>query len=390
MDEQVGKRRWRQAIWPGVMVLILAGGGAAYWNLNFKAERGQRDAGPNTPVVTVTMAARRDVPVYLSGLGTVQPTMSVAIRSEVDGKLQDVRFAEGQRVNKGDILATIDPRLFKAALDQARAKKGEDQAQLLAAQKDLARLRSLADKTFATQQNLDLQQGKVDQLAAAMAGDDAAIETAQIQLDRTVIAAPSDGRMGVRLVDPGNLVHAQDPGPIANLVLMQPAAVMFTLPSRALHAVLAAMQRGPVEVTAFDQDGRHSLDAGKLLTIDNAVDQTTSTFRLKAVFANAADRLWSGQFVNARLLLEMRSTAITVPAAAVQQGPQGMFVWNVTPQSTVVVRPVELGPTTEDATIITSGLEAGDRVVVEGQYKLEANAPVIVKASGPAAEPGTM
>jgi membrane fusion protein, multidrug efflux system len=339
----------------------------------------------------VAVATPHDVPIYLSGLGTVQPTLNVGIRTRVDGKLAEVRFTEGQHVKKDDILVTLDPRLFKAAVDQAKAQKAEDEALLVAARKDLARLRSLADKSFATQQNLDLQQSKVDQLIAAVAGDAAAIETAQVHLDNTVIVAPSDGRMGVRLIDPGNVVHIADPGPIANLVLMQPAAVLFALPSRALHQVRDAMERGSMEVMAFDQDGHTLLSTGNLLTIDNAVDQATATFRLKAIFANADDRLWSGQFVSARLLLETRTNALTVPVAAVQSGPMGFFVWSVTAESTATVRPVEVGPTAGDMTIISSGLAAGDRVVVDGQYKLEPNAPVIVKAPAPTPPgPGTM
>jgi multidrug efflux system membrane fusion protein len=188
--------------------------------------------------------------------------------------------------------------------------------------------------------------------------------------------------MGVRLIDPGNFVHTADPAPIAYLVQMQPAAVMFTLPSRALHEVRRAMESGPIEVVAFDQNGR-LLDTGKLLTIDNAVDQATATFRIKAIFPNADERLWPGQFVNARLLLETRRNVVTVPAAAIQRGPQSTFVWGVTPENTAVARRVEVGPTSNEVTIVTSGLAAGDPVVVEGQYKLDANTPVVVKTSSP-------
>ena len=391
--ETTAKTGWRRPVGLAALGLVLAAAGSVaayyYWPRGGTPNPGARDAASSTAVVTVETASRRDVPVYISGLGSVQPTVSVAIRTRLDGKLQDVRFTEGQHVKEGDILATIDPRLFKAALDQAKANKAQDQAQLTAARKDFARLKSLADKSFATQQNLDVQQGKVDQLTAAIAADDAAIETAQINLDHTLIVAPSDGRVGVRLVDPGNVVHVADPGPITNLVQVQPAAVMFTLPSRALHDVLGAMERGPMQVTAFDQDGRHPLSTGKLLTIDNAVDQATATFRLKAIFANADDRLWPGQFVSARLLLETRNNVITVPPAAVQRGPQGLFVWSLTADNTVAIRPVAVGPMTEEVTIITGGLSAGDRVVIDGQYRLEANAPVTVKAS-PAPGPGTM
>jgi membrane fusion protein, multidrug efflux system len=374
------KRRRVSRIAALIFAVIVAGGGAIYWyrggTEGTDAGRAARAPGRAPVPVSVAVAARRNVPIYLTGLGTVQPISSVGIHSQVDGKLQEVPFTEGQQVKKGDVLAKIDPRLFKAALDQAKAKKAQDQALLGSAQKDLTRFKALALKSFETQQNVDLQQGKVDQLAAAIDADDAAIETAQTQLDYTTITAPSDGRIGVRLVDAGNVVHASDAGSIATLVLAQPAAVMFTLPSRVLDELRQAMARGPIEVTAFDQDNQISLSTGKLLTIDNSVDQATATIRLKAIFPNEDDRLWPGEFVNARLLLETRSNVIAVRSAAVQRGPQGLFAWIVTAENTAAVRQIQVGPTTGDLTIITSGLNEGDRVVIDGQYKLQPNAPV--------------
>jgi multidrug efflux system membrane fusion protein len=372
-----------------VLAAVIGGGGAVYWYRagaeGADAGRPARATGRAAVPVSVAIASRRDVPIYLTGLGTVQPSSSVGIHSQVDGKLQEVPFTEGQHVKKGDVLARIDPRLFKAALDQAKAKKAQDEALLGSAQKDLTRFKTLALKSFESQQNVDLQQGKVDQLTAALDADDAAIETAQTQFDYTTVTAPSDGRIGVRLVDPGNVVHASDAGPIATLMLAQPAAVMFTLPSRVLDDVRQAMSRGAIEVIAFDQDNRLALSTGKLLLVDNAVDQTTATIRLKAIFANADDRLWPGEFVNARLLLETRSNVIAVPANAIQRGPQGLFAWTVTATDTAVARQIQVGPTAGDLTIVTSGLEEGDRVVTEGQYKLQTNAPVSVSAPPAAA-----
>jgi membrane fusion protein, multidrug efflux system len=365
-----------------VLAVMVAGGGAVYWyrggTEGTDAGRAARAPGRPPVPVSVAVAARQNVPIYLTGLGTVQPISSVGIHSQVDGKLQEVPFTEGQHVKKGDVLARIDPRLFKAALDQAKAKKAQDQALLGSAQKDLTRFKALALKSIETQQNVDLQQGKVDQLTAAIDADDAAIETAQTQLDYTTITAPSDGRIGVRLVDPGNVVRASDAGSIATLMLAQPAAVMFTLPSRVLDDVRQAMDRNTIEVTAFDQDNRLPLSTGKLLLVDNAVDQATATIRLKAIFPNADDRLWPGEFVNARLLLETRSNVIAVPASAIQRGPQGLFAWIVTADNTAVVRQIQVGPTTGDLTIVSSGLNEGDRVVTDGQYKLQANSPVTV------------
>ena len=368
-------------------VLAVAGIAGIYWYRGLDgAESGRAATTPGRPAVPVTVAAatRRDLPIYLTGLGTVQATLSVGIHSLVEGTLQEVRFTEGQRVKNGDILAKIDPRPYQAALDQAKAKKAQDEAQLVAAEKDLARFITLAQKSFETQQNLDLQRAKVDQLKAMIEGDAASIEAAQVQLDRTDIRAPSDGRVGIRLVDPGNTVHASDTGAIVNLVLVQPAAVVFTLPAQALDDVRRAMGHGTVEITAFDQDNRVPLSVGKLLLIDNAIDAATATIRLKAVFANDDERLWPGEFVNARLLLETRSNALAIPSAAIQRGPQGLFVWIATADNTAAVRPLRVGPTTGDLTIVDSGLEEGDRVVTDGQYKLQAKTPVSVSTPGAA------
>jgi len=385
------KRRRVTRIAALILAVIVAGGGAIYWYRGgadgTDTARTARGPGRAPVPVTVAIAALRNVPIYLTGLGAVQPILSVGIHSQVDGKLQEVPFAEGQHVKKGDVIARIDPRLFKAALDQAKAKKAQDQALLGSAQKDLTRFKALGLKGIETQQNVDLQQGKVDQLAAAIDADDAAIETAQTQLDYTTITAPSDGRIGVRLVDPGNVVRASDAGSIATLVLVQPAAVMFTLPSRMIDDVRRAIDRGPIEVIAFDQDNRLPLSTGKLLTVDNAVDQATSTIRLKAIFPNEDDRLWPGEFVNARLLLETRSNVIAVPANAVQRGPQGLYAWIVTAENIAVVRQIQVGPTTGDLTIINSGVSEGERVVTDGQYRLQTNSPVTV-ASPPVAASG--
>jgi multidrug efflux system membrane fusion protein len=320
----------------------------------------------------------------------VQGLLTVGIHSQVDGKLQEMPFTEGQQVKKGDVLAKIDPRLFRAALDQANAKKAQDEAMLGAAQKDLARFKTLALRSYETEQNVDLQQAKVDQLKATLDADAAAIETAQTQLDYTTITAPSDGRIGMRLVDPGNVVHASDAVSIATLVLTQPAAVLFTLPARALDDVRQAMTEHPIEVLAFDQDNQRRLSSGTLLMIDNAIDQATATMRLKATFANADERLWPGEFVNARLLLGTRVNVVAVPPSAIQRGPQGLFAWVVTANDTAVARPVQVGPTTGDLTIVTSGLEEGERVVTDGQYKLQVNAPVTVTAPATPAPRSTM
>jgi multidrug efflux system membrane fusion protein len=374
--------RRRRAALIAACLVTLAAGGAVYWHWGQGAGPALAAKPPARAGVPVSVAAavRQDIPIYLSGLGTVQASFTVGIHSQVDGKLQDVLFTEGQRVKKGDLLAKIDPRLFQAALDQAKAKKAQDEALLVAADKDLTRFKQLALKFVESQQNVDRQQGMVDQLKASIVADEAMIETAQTNLDYTNITAPSDGRIGVRQVDPGNIVHASDQGSLATLTLTQPCAVLFTLPARTLDDVRDAMARGSVEVIAFDQDNRRALSTGKLLLIDNIIDQTTATIRLKAMFPNQDERLWPGDFVNARVLLDTRSNVLVIPPTAVQRGPQGLFTWVVTENDTVEPRPIEVGPTTKDLTVITSGLNDGERVVTGGQYKLKRGVPVTITA----------
>ena len=350
-----------------------------YWSQGPDPAHAARTSRAAVPV-SVANAARQDMPVYLTGLGTVQALFTVAIHAQVDGKLQEVFFKEGQRVQRGDVLAKIDPRLYQAALDQAKARKAQDQATLIAAMKDLARFQTLASKNYETQKNLDLQQAKVDQAKASIAADDAAIEAAQTNLDYTNVVATNDGRMGVRMVDPGNIVHASDQAAIGILTQTEPITVTFTLPAQTLEDVRDAMARGPVEVAAYDRNNVRQLGTGTLSTIDNLIDPTTATYRLKATFKNDGEKLWPGQFVNARLLVDTRKDVVVIPSVAVQRGPRGLFAWVVKTDNTAEARPIETGVTTGDRTIVTSGVKDGERVVIDGQYKLQANAPVTITA----------
>jgi multidrug efflux system membrane fusion protein len=373
-------RRRRFLIAAAACLLVIATGVCVQfiWRSSSTA---QTPASPPPAVpVTVANVSRQDVPIYLTGIGTVQAVLTVGIHSQVDGKLQEVLFQEGQRVHKGDVLAKIDPRLYQAALDQANAKKAQDVAQLAAFQKDLDRFQTLAKRGYDTQQNVDQQTAKVTTTNAQIAADDAAIETAQTQLEYTNIIAPNDGRIGLRMVDPGNVVHASDQGPIAVLVQTQPTTVLFTLPAQTLDQVRDAMAHGNVRVTVFDRDKRKALSEGMLQTVDNVIDQATASYRLKAIFTNKDERLWPGEFVNARAEIEVRRHALVVPNTAVQRGPSGLFVWLVGADSTAVMRPVETGPTVGDITIVTSGLDDGARVVVAGQYKLRNHAAVQMEA----------
>jgi membrane fusion protein, multidrug efflux system len=378
--------RRRRIVVIGVFFVILAGGGM-YWYRMPRSEPARAAVSSGRPAVpvSVALAARQDVPIYVTGLGTVQASFTIAIHSQVDGVMREVLFVEGLHVKKGDVLARIEPRLFQAALDQAKAKKSQDVATLGAAEKDLDRSKTLVVRSVTTQQTVDQQQARVDQLKASIEADEAAIETAQAQLDFTEIRAPSDGRIGVRLVDPGNLVHASDARPIANLVLTQPSAVLFTLPMQVLDDLRDAMARGPVEVTAYDQNNRRLLSTGRLLLIDNAIDQATATIRLKAMFDNTDERLWPGEFVNARVSLEIRRNVIAVPTTVIQRGAQGLFAWVVKADNVVEPRGIELGPASGDLTVINAGLAEGDRVVTDGQYKLQVNARVTITQSPVAA-----
>ncbi len=359
----------------GIAVVVV--GGLIYWMRQGPdpAHAARANAKPTVPVSLAT-ATKQDVPVVLTGLGTVQASFTVNIHSQVDGKLQDVLFTEGQHVNKGDVLAKIDPRLFQAALDQAKAKKAQDDATLAGNQKDLARAQALSTKGFDTQQNLDQQTAKVAAAQALVMADEAAIETAQTNLDYTSITAPSDGRMGVRLVDPGNNVRSTDAGAIAVLVRTQPTFVLFTLPAQTLDQVRDAKGRGDVQVIAYDRDNRKPLSTGTLETIDNMIDQTTASYKIKATFANADEKLWPGEFVNARVLVDTLKQVLVVPNSAVQRGPNGLFTWVIKKDNTAEVHPIEVGLSAEGVTVIKSGVNDGERVVTDGQYKLQIGSPV--------------
>jgi multidrug efflux system membrane fusion protein len=386
-EENPPAARGRRTILIAGFVAILAAGGAVYWYVlqGPQPAHAARAAVRAGVPVSVAVVGRQDVPVYLTGLGTVQASLTVGIHSQVDGKLQEVLFTEGQHVKKGDVLAKIDPRLFQAALDQAKAKRAQDVAQVTSAEKDLARSKTLVLSNITSQQIVDQQQAKVDQLKAQIAADEAMIQTAQTQLEYTTVTAPSDGRIGVRLVDPGNIVHANDQGSLATLVLTRPSAVLFTLPARALDDIRDAMARGPVEVTAYDQDNRNALATGTLLLVDNIIDQGTATIRLKAMFPNDDEKLWPGEFVNAHVLIDTRSNAVVVPSAAVQRGPDGLFVWTIDGKNLAEPQPVAAGPRYKDLTVIASGLNGGERIVTDGQYKLQRGAPVTVTAPQTAA-----
>ncbi len=338
---------------------------------------------PSVPVVA-TEAGRHDVPIYYDALGTVMALNTVAIRAQVTGQLVSIDFRQGQDVKKGDVLAKIDPAPFKATLDQATAKKSQDQATLIDAEKDLVRFRTLVVKDAETQQNVDSQQAKVDQTKAMIDADQAAIEAAQTQLDYTAITAPIDGVVGFRQIDIGNIIHTTDANPLTVLTQIKPCVAIFTLPQDDLGPVREAMLRGRVEVLAYDQNDSIQLAQGHLLLIDNQIDQSTSTIRMKAEFPNQDERLWPGEFVHIRMLVTTRKDAVTIPPVAVQRGPDGLYVWVIKPNNTVEQRPVDAQTVDDKTAIVSKGLAAGEQVVVDGQSRLDQGVHVNIRPASTA------
>jgi multidrug efflux system membrane fusion protein len=328
--------------------------------------------------VTVTTTTRQDVPRWLRGLGTVQAYYGVQLRPRVDGTLTQVPVAEGQDVKQGDLLAVIDPRPYQAVLDAAVAKKQQDQAQMANAQTDMARYASLVQKDFASRQQLDTQQAMVKQFAAAIVGDDAQIEAAQLNLSFCYIIAPFDGRVGLRNVDPGNIVHSAEATPIISMMQIQPITVTFTLPQDNLPAITAAMAQRKLDVVVYAGDNKTELDRGTLLTPDNTIDTTTGTIKLKATFPNSHRTLWPGQFVNAWLMLGSEANVVAVPSVAVQHGPGGLYVYQLASNNTVTVQPIVVEREEGGLSVVSKGLEPGTSVVATGQSRLQAGSRVTV------------
>jgi multidrug efflux system membrane fusion protein len=342
------------------------------------------EADDTIPVVTEKVR-RQDLPVYLSGLGKVQALNTVTIRAQVDGKIVQVNFHEGQDVRSGDILVQIDPRPYQAALDQAVAKQNQDQAQLGYAQKVLNRDTSLFAKKILDQQSLDLQQSTTAQLEALVKADEAAVANAKVQLEFTKITSLIDGRVGLRLVDQGNIVHANDHSGLAIIAQLQPISVVFTLPESNLREINkrigTSAKNYTFAVVAMDRENNQVLDQGELGAVDNQIDEATGTIKLKAVFQNQQLDLWPGQFVNVRLLVDTRRQGLTLPSIAVNQGPNGDFVYVIRPDLTAEVRAVKVGTSEGGLTLIENGVAEGDNVVIDGQYLLKSNAHVRIKNS---------
>jgi membrane fusion protein, multidrug efflux system len=340
--------------------------------------------------VLATAAIKANVPVYLDAVGTVKALNSVTVRPQVDGKLLSVAFKEGEDVKKGDVLARIDPTIYRAQLDQAKAKKAQDEAQLANAKMDLERYERLAATNAINRQQADTQKALVAQYAALTQSDQAAIENVQATLGYTTVVAPIAGRTGIRMVDEGNIVHASDANSaIVVIAQLQPISVLFNLPQQDLNQVNAAFAKAPLSVEAQRPDSDAVIDRGVLRVVDNQVDQTTGTVKLKAEFPNAGMALWPGQFVNVRLLIDTLKDVVTIPTGAVQRGPNGTFVYVVKDDSTVAMRPIVVQKQNETQTVVKSGLTPPERVVTTGFVRLTDGSKVTVGSNSgvPAAAP---
>ena len=367
----------------GVVVVMALAAIVAIWRLNVGAEAPPAAAQtppPGVPVTAGTVAAQ-DVPVFLQGIGTVQAYNMVAVKSRVDGQIVKVDFKEGQDVKAGDPLFQIDPRPYQAALEQAQAAKQKDEAQLLGAQLDLDRYEKLIGSGWQTRQSYDQQKATVGQLQASIKGDEAQINTAKLNLSYADIRSPIDGRLGARLVDKGNLVHANDNTPLVMITEVKPIFVSFTLPQDTLEDLRENHKGSALVVYAYSGDGKKQLAEGKLTLIDNAIDQATGTIHLKARFDNEDERLWPGQFVSLRVVLSTRRDVATVPSQTVQNGPNGHYAYVIKPDNTVERRDVEVASIQDGIAVVTKGLAAGERIVVDGQYRLTNGARVNPQAA---------
>jgi len=376
---RVASRARRRTVSIAITLLILGGLGYIAWTSLQQRQAANRNARPDLPVPVLAATPRiQDVPVYLEGVGAVRALNTVIVRSQVDGKLIAVNFTEGQDVKKGDVIAEIDPVIYQAQYDQAVAKKAQDEAQLANQRLDLARYQQLSASNAGSRQQYDTQRAVVAQQEALVKADQAAIDNAQAMLGYTKIIAPLSGRAGLRQVDQGNIIHASDLTGLVIITQLQPIAVQFSLPQQQIVRVNAASAKGPLTVDVFGNDGITVIDSGTLKGIDNQVDPTTGTLKLKAEFPNANFQLWPGQFVNVRLKVDTLSNATVVPTSAVQRGPAGAFSYVIGDGDIVTAKPVVVTQQNETDAVIASGLSPSDRVVTTGFANLSDGAKVIV------------
>jgi membrane fusion protein, multidrug efflux system len=365
----------RKLMLPATAVVVVLLGGCA---------KKEPPKPPPAIAVDVATAQLADVPVYLSGLGTVQAFYTVTVTARVDGQIEKVAFTEGQDVKKGALLVQIDPRPYQAALGVAIATRDKDRALLENAHRDMERYTVLAPEDLASKQTVDTQQALVAQLAAQIKGDDAAIDNARTQLDYTSIASPIDGRTGIRLVDPGNIVHAADTTGMVVVTQLEPISVIFTLPEEKFAQLSDALARGSVEVSAMSRDGTREFDRGTVALIDNQIDQTTGTIRVKATLPNKQRLLWPGEFVGMRVLTQVQRQVLTIPVSALERGPDGLFTYLVKPDSSIEVAQLTVGEQTGGIAVIEKGLKVGDKVVASNQYRLQPGSHIRPNTAKPA------
>ena len=349
-----------------------------FYRLHASAAEPRQAPAPRAVPVQVATVAKRDLPIWLEGLGSVAAWQQVTVRTQVDGRLDQVLFREGQTVHRGDVLAQIDPRPFEVQLQQAEGALARDRAQLKAAELDLARFKTLAERKLIAPQQADDQAAVAGQSQGGVQVDQAAIRSARLNIEYARIRAPIDGVVGVRLVDAGNIVHATDTNGLVIITQLDPAAVLFTLPQDALPRIVAARAKGDVAVEAWSRDGLARLGVGTLTVVDNQINTTTSTLKLKARMDNPGGQLWPNEFVKARLLVDTKHDALVVPGAAVQRGPQGTFVYVVGADRTAQMQPVEVELVTGDVAVLRRGVAAGDKVVIEGQSQLRPGSRVSI------------
>ena len=383
----------RAAILPRVALLFVLAAVCA-WSVGCssgaadpKQGKAQAAGPPRAVSVAVAPVQKQDVPIYLSGLGAVTAFNTANIKSRVDGQIMKVNVREGQDVHQGELLIEIDSRPFEVQVEQLQAQLFRDQAQLRDAKLNLDRYTSLIPSGSIAQQQVDTQKALVDQLDGTVRNDQAQIDSAKLNITYSRITAPFSGRVGLRQVDPGNIVHASDTNAMLILTQLQPIAVIFTLAEDVLPNVAQAMRKGTLGVDAFSRDDQTKLASGKLLTIDNQIDPTTGTAKLKAVFDNKDNKLWPNQFVNAELLVETRKNSTVVPTAAILRGPQGAYVYTVNADKTVQDKTVTISLTQGDATIVTNGVNPGDTVVTDGQDKLQRGAHIEPRGGPPSGSP---
>jgi multidrug efflux system membrane fusion protein len=377
----------RKALLAATALVAVLAGGAAFFLHRVHLEAATPAAAPPQVPVVAGVVSQHDVPIYLSGVGTIIAFNTVVVRSQIQGQLTQIAFTEGQSVKAGDLLAVIDPRPYQAQLDQVTATRDRDQAQLVNAQANLARYTQLGDKGWATPQLVETQKAQVAQLQNAIKADEALIEAAKVQLSYTQLTSPIDGVVGIRQIDIGNIIHPTDPNGLVIVTQIEPISLIFTLPETVLAQIQQQQEKtkAPLAVLAFSQDNSIKLDEGTLGLVNNEILQTTGSIQLKANFPNKAHRLWPGELVNARLLVDTRTDGLTVPASAVQQGPKGPYAYVIKPDQTVETRPVTVAQISEGQALINSGLTANEQVVTDGQYKLLPGTHVTI-LTGQAAE----